>query len=285
MKVSWIASAAFLAATHASPLQQASRAPRTHGLHSEYSVEGTDGRLQFWLKDHKGHTKQHSVASSSFEQTIHFYPPAHYLNNGTNDALDERNLGDVCAAVATCAGNAWESTMDFGSAAIAATKYGCGAVGDAMYTFLTDDDYAQARQALGGYAVDFGIGFATNVLGAVPAYYINARLSAANDDGAQSNDACGENDPSTYAGNASNAVYQFCLAIQSQVQQENYQPGLLTSDYDTLTSTTAVTTTSGPPSPDGREGLARFFLANQAGSMGAVCNDYGVSWRRLLRAL
>ena len=175
----------------------------------------------------------------------------------------------MCAHVATCVGTAFDKAVTAGDAAIRVTSQGCGALATAANNFLTLDNYSASRQALAGALINFAI----NVISNVPNYYMNLRLSAQVTGGKGTNNVCGQSNTVTYASNASTAMYEFCLAIQNELKGSgNYNT--ITSNYSSMDSTSAAN-----PQPDGKEGLAKFFISGQAGVWGPVCNDWGINWK------
>ena len=142
------------------------------------------------------------------------------------------------------------------------TWTGCGAFGNAVADYFTANNYENAKQVLNGAIV--GLSLAVPL--GIEQYFLNAKFDEVTNNGR--NDVCGQADPVTFTGNAASAVYEFCLAIQAEQQDQ------ATTNYDTIDSSTEDSVT-----PNGQEGLAKFFVAQQAAVWGHVCDDFGVSWK------
>lgn len=108
---------------------------------------------------------------------------------------------------------------------------------------------------------------------------LNAKFQKVNEG---PDDACNNNDPATAAQTAAQAVYAFCLAIQTQKLWE------ADTHYDRIDSTTVQNGygADGVPVFDashGENAFAQFFVSEQAYTFGKVCNALGVNWRERLR--
>lgn len=118
------------------------------------------------------------------------------------------------------------------------------------------------RGIIGGTVVSVAFTPANGITG----YYINVMLNHIRGTG---NDACGETQPPTYAGNAASAMYTFCLALKDKNMAE-VATRFNANDAANADSTTGV----------GVEGLAKFFIDTQEFTTTEVCRDYGITWRR-----
>lgn len=227
------------------------------GLHSEYLVKGGENRIQLWFPDYEDDVQ-------TFEISNNFTPSVHYER--LDRALLER---DICAKITDCAGNAASSVAAWAGIAAQATVSSCNAAAGAVNDYLTNDNYGAVRNIFLGVV----LGFAINIGSTVPQYFINAKLEARYGNSNNANDACGEKVPSVFANNAANAVYEFCVSIQGEVQ------AAATTNFDVLDMASSSSNGGG-----GFEGRAKMFISEQAATWGHICsNDYGVDWKFKLR--
>jgi hypothetical protein len=166
--------------------------------------------------------------------------------------------------ITNCAGQCAESVYAFAKVQVWARVTGnCAAVANAMDTYLSANNYANANTIITGSVLSLVFN-----LGLTPVqYYINAGLDYLH--GKTNNDACGESKPATYTGDAASAIYDFCLAIQNEVESE------VTTRFDAADTTSGSATSS-----NGIHGLAKFFISSQKFQWGPVCSDFGITWKR-----
>lgn len=210
-----------------------------------------------------GTTVYGSVNASSYTPRV-TYKQATDSAFSDNSAFSDDSIGDVCLTVADCVGSVYESSSAHIAAVAAATTGFCGGVATSLNDFLSNNDYAETHPIIAGQVLAFVVGLGA----AVPIYFINARLDIAT--GTKS-DACGETEPKTYAGNAVDAIFQFCLAIKS-VEEEKIAKRYLKAD---VTSGSATSST-------GNMGIAQFFISSKKEDFGPTCADFGVTWKRSL---
>ncbi|MCJ1384915.1 hypothetical protein MMC17_008033 [Xylographa soralifera] len=207
-----------------------------------------------------GTTQYSSVNSSSYAPRISYKPV-------TNSTFSDDTITDVCLAIADCAGSAYESSAAQYAAAKVASATWCSSVAGSVNDFLSNNDYAETYPILTGQVISFVVQIASTV----PIYFINARLDLWTGKAGSTSDACGETEPSTYAGNAADAIFQFCLAIQS-VEAESMTRRFMKAD---VTSGSAESAT-------GKTGIAQFFISSQKDEWGPTCADFGITWKRTL---
>ena len=225
----------------------------TYKLHTEYTDPLTGKAYQLLVDGYLGEPISRIIPGN-------FTPSVHFLRHAE---LEQR---DVCAKITDCAGQAASSALAWSAVGAAVVGNGCSAVAGALSDFLSANNYEQAKSLLANGV----LGIAINLGTAPITYYINALMGTQDDGG--SNDVCGDGNPSTYTGNAANAIYEFCLAIRSEKQNQ------ATTNYDAGDSSSSTS-----ESPHGKQGLAKFFVAQQAGQFAAVCSDYGITWKRMLQ--
>jgi hypothetical protein len=249
--------------------------PAPHGVHSEFTIPGTDHKLQIMVPGHMGEPQQFTLPSEDFTQTVTYHPRSYWANQqGNSSHLEDRDVSEVCAYVTDCAGTLFDKASDVTQAAATIVATGCGNVANTVNVWLTNDNYGIVYQILAGAVINFAITLPSTV----STYYINLKLGASSNGGTgtQTNDVCGERDPATFAGNAASAAYQICLNIQG-IMQSNGDYNTLTSNYDDMDSTSVAA-----PTPVGETGMLRAFISGQAGTWGAICQDYDITWKRML---
>lgn len=141
----------------------------------------------------------------------------------------------------------------------------CAGAANTLWDYLQRDNYANTKYLV-GHAMD---GIALNVIANVPNFFINALLTRWTASSSTS-DACGQKDDATYAADAASSIYQFCLAIQNEKMEDT------ATRYDAMDSEDSSTR------PAGMQGLAKYFISQQAETWAPVCRDYGIVWRRRL---
>ncbi|KMK54970.1 GPI anchored protein [Aspergillus fumigatus Z5] len=218
------------------------QSPQEHfGLHSQF-IDKLGATYNVFVKDFHGTHKIQYINSTDF------IPTSHFVRFDQHPNLDERN---VCR----------KSLIALAKAA--PTGQMCGSVATTLWNYLKADDYAAVKNL----AWTAGSGIALNVIGNIPNYYINALLAKQSASGEPS-DACGQNNDSTYASDAASSVYEFCLSIQTE-KMEN-----------TATRFDAMDSRSSSTWPAGVQGMAKYFISQQAETWAPICAAYGITWKR-----
>lgn len=230
------------------------QSPQEHfGLHSQF-IDELGATYNVFVKDFHGTHKIQYINSTDF------IPTSHFVRFDQHPNLDERN---VCRKVADCIGNSTDSAATWLEAKAAPTGQMCGSVATTLWNYLKADDYAVVKNL----AWTAGSGIALNVIGNIPNYYINALLAKQSASGDPS-DSCGQNADSTYASDAASSVYEFCLSIQTE-KMEN-----------TATRFDAMDSRSSSTWPAGGQGMAKYFISQQAETWAPICAAYGITWKR-----
>ncbi|MCJ1414953.1 hypothetical protein MMC32_001283 [Xylographa parallela] len=216
--------------------------------------------IQLYQKGSVRATQYGSVNSSSYTPRITYQPV-------TNSTFSEDIVVDACLAIADCVGSAYESGAAQVAAARVASATWCNSVAGSVNDFLTNNNYAETYPILTGQMISFVVQIASTV----PIYYINAKLDLLTGKDNPTSDACGETQPKAYAGNAADAIFEFCLAIQS-VEQEKMAKRFLMADV----------TDGSAESASGKMGIAQFFISSTEEFFGPTCSDFGVTWKRSL---
>ncbi|MCJ1434426.1 hypothetical protein MMC27_003794 [Xylographa pallens] len=216
--------------------------------------------IQLYQKGSTGTTQYSSVNSSSYTPRITYKPV-------TNSTFSDDIVIDVCLAIADCAGSAYESSAAQIAAVKVASATWCNSVAGSVNDFLTNNNYAETYPILTGQILSFVVQIASTV----PIYYINAKLDLLTGKDNPTSDACGETQPKAYAGNAADAIFEFCLAIQS-VEQEKMAKRFLMADVSS----------GGAESASGKIGIAQFFISSTEEFFGPTCSDFGITWKRSL---
>ncbi|XP_077660188.1 uncharacterized protein AFUA_1G17560 [Aspergillus fumigatus Af293] len=182
----------------------------------------------------------HGTHKIQYINSTDFIPTSHFVRFDQHPNLDERN---VCRKVADCIGNSTDSAATWLEAKAAPTGQMCGSVATTLWNYLKADDYAVVKNL----AWTAGSGIALNVIGNIPNYYINALLAKQN---------------------AASSVYEFCLSIQTE-KMEN-----------TATRFDAMDSRSSSTWPAGVQGMAKYFISQQAETWAPICAAYGITWKR-----
>ncbi|MCJ1285267.1 hypothetical protein MMC26_004607 [Xylographa opegraphella] len=216
--------------------------------------------IRLYRKGSSGTTRYSSLNSSS-------YTPSITYKSVTNSTFSDDTVNGVCLAIADCFGTAYDSSRaQIAAAAVASTTW-CNSVAGSVNDYLSNKNYAETYPILTGQMISFVIAMGSTV----PIYYINAKLDLLTGKANPTSDACGETQPRAYAGNAADAIYEFCLAIQS-VEQEKMSKRFLMADV------TSGSATSGA----GKMGIAQFFISPTEEFFGPTCADFGITWKRSL---
>jgi hypothetical protein len=224
------------------------------GLHSEVHNPETGGTIQILAEGYTGEVFQ-VLANTTFT------PSRTFKKLSELDVVEER---DVCQMITNCYGQCADTLTTFKNAQIWATIGGnCASLANSLNNYLSANNYANANSIIQGALLNIVFNIATTPV----TWKMNAALDLFFNGGNQ--DACGETQAPAYTGDAASAIYQFCLAIQSEVETA------VTTRFDAADSASASATSS-----LGSNGLAKFFVAQQAGIFAPICNDYGITWRK-----
>lgn len=222
------------------------------GLSFDLSAEGYAGTPQVITLDQEALASMHSLSLANGPR---FTPvrEAHEL-----EALARR---DVCAKIATCAGQAAETAVT--SSLWLANTVGstCNSIAGSIHHYFTVDNYANLNAVLQGAAVSLVINIISTPIGDA---ILNSGHQKVNGDG----DNCGVAQREELANDFANSILQFCSAIQAAQDtntERRYQSGSLSDDYSTTRGDNSIT---------------RAFIASQAGNFGPICAQHGIRWKR-----